>query len=114
MIVAHYSITDAQLGQPLGDAIVCLEVRYAGIAWRDDPRVVRRAPTPATWIAAENERRLGLNGDPLSPNSHTVAILIDSARRFAVSIHPVSSDDLPIDRAEAIAALDAKVRAFLP
>lgn len=111
MTAYTFTLRTRERGQFIGQAVICLEARYASVQWTHRERTERRFATPAQWKALQLELDEKLPAAPLEDKSIVAQVLAgDEAWRY--SIQYLSQEPLPEGGApdQLIVALDQRLR----
>lgn len=88
----------------VGQALVCVEARYASIRWKGAPRLDRRFVDAARWRPIERELRDGWTKGLVSPDSVVFVALL--AERRSLQLQFMTSPPIEAEPLTASAVLD--------
>jgi hypothetical protein len=103
-----FVLTTLDTGRSPGAGLICLDARYASVAWRGVDRVDRRFASPAVWRSVEAELTPGFDAGPLEKTSGIWRLL--TGGRSDVVVQYLCAE--PFDATPTVSAqLDARLRA---
>lgn len=107
-----FTIRTRERRQLIGQAVICLEARYASVQWTTSPYPDRKFATIAQWKAIQSELDLKLPAAPLEDERAIVQVLVGGDRASGVSVQYLSQEALPEGTRpdEVVVHLDQRLR----
>jgi hypothetical protein len=99
-----FVLSDLDTGRTLGRALVCVNARYASIAWRGAERLDRVFVRPHEWKGIEMAIAEKLPAGALPAASPIVVALLPEDRRHSIVIQYYTQQPIQADAFDVVAA----------
>jgi len=111
MTAITFTIRTRERSQLIGQAVICLDARYASVLWTTSPYPDRKFATIDQWKAIQGELDMKLSAAPLDDQSMIVQVLVGE-RASGVSVQYLSQESLPEGTRpdQVIVQLDQRLR----